>query len=66
MKTTISKMGKKSITFNKGGLHTSTGTPQNKPIPKDKIAKALAGGYGAKAKKQANFAKNVLTGRKKK
>lgn len=58
------KPGQKKITFTKGGLHKSTGTPSGKKIPAGKRAAALAGKYGAKAKKQANFAKNVLTGRK--
>jgi hypothetical protein len=57
------KKGQKKITFKAGGLHQSTGTPAGQKIPAAKRAKALAGGYGAKAKKQANFARNVLTGR---
>lgn len=57
------KKGQKPISFNRGGLHASTSTPANKPIPAAKKAKALSGGYGAKAKRQAQFAKNVLTGR---
>lgn len=56
--------GHKAITFSKGGLHRSTNTPLGQKIPAAKKAKALAGGYGAKAEKQAQFAKNVLTGRK--
>ena len=56
------KKGQKPITFQKGGLHASTGTPAGKKIPASKRKKALAGGYGPKAKKQAQFAKNVLTG----
>lgn len=58
------KPGQKKITFTKGGLHASTGTPQGKKIPAAKMKKALAGGYGPKAKKQAQFRKNVLTGKK--
>lgn len=64
-KETIREKGKKPITFNKGGLHASTGTPQGQKIPAAKMQKALHGGYGVKAEKQANFAKNVLTGKKK-
>lgn len=60
---TIRKKGKPSITFTPGGLHSSTGTPKGQPIPAAKKAKALAGGFGPKAKRQAQFAKNVLTGR---
>lgn len=63
-KETIHAKGKKPITFNKGGLHKSTGTPMGKPIPAAKKAAALSGKYGPKAKRQAEFAKNVLTGRK--
>jgi hypothetical protein len=60
------KKGQKPITFTKGGLHRSTGTPSGKKIPAKKVAKAAAGGYGPKAKKQALFKRNVLTGPKKK
>lgn len=55
--------GHKSITFSKGGLHRSTNTPLGQKIPAAKKAKALAGGFGAKAEQQAQFAKNVLVGR---
>lgn len=65
-KVTIREAGKKPITFKEGGLHKSTGTPAGKPIPAAKKEAALEGKYGKKAEKQANFAKNVLTGRKKK
>lgn len=58
------KAGQKKITFKAGGLHASTGTPVGQKIPAAKISKALSGGYGPKAKVQANFMKNVLTGRK--
>jgi len=59
------KKGQKPITFEKGGLHKSTGTPAGKPIPAGKKAAALSGSLGPKAQKQAQFAKNVLTGPKK-
>lgn len=52
--------GNPAIKFKRGGLHTATSTPQGKPIPAAKKRKALAGGYGPKAKKEAQFAKNVL------
>ena len=65
-KRIISKPGKKPIAFTPGGLHESTGTPPGKPIPPAKKAAALKGSLGPKAKKQAQFAKNVLTGPKKK
>ena len=62
-KTVVMKApGKKPIKFKEGGLHRSTGTPQDKKIPAAKMQKALSGGYGPKAKKQAMFAKNVLKG----
>lgn len=57
---TISTPGKKPITFKKGGLHESTGTPAGKPIPDAKMQQALSGKLGPKAQQQANFAKNVL------
>ena len=59
-KVTISAPGKKPITFKKGGLHRSLNVPAGKPIPSAKRQAALAGKYGPKAKKQAQFAKNVL------
>lgn len=57
----MKKPGKKTISFKKGGLHTSLGVQQGKKISAAKMKEALAGKYGAKAKKQAMFAKNVLT-----
>lgn len=63
--TTMRAAGKKPITFKKGGLHASTGTPAGQKIPAAKMAAALSGRLGPKAKKQAQFAKNVLAkGRK--
>ena len=56
----IHKEGKKPISFHPGGLHESTHTPAGQKIPASKRAAALRGDYGAKAKKQANFARNVL------
>lgn len=53
--------GQKPITFKPGGLHRSLNVPPGKPIPAGKMRKALAGGYGPRAEKQARFAKNVLT-----
>lgn len=58
------KKGQKKITFKAGGLHQSTGTPVGQKIPAAKKAAALAGKLGPKAKAQANFAKNVLTGKR--
>lgn len=58
------KKGQKPITFKEGGLHASTGTPAGKKIPAGKMAAAASGKLGPKAKKQAMFAKNVLTGPK--
>lgn len=55
--------GQKPITFKKGGLHESTHTPMKDKIPAAKVQKALHGGYGDKAKKQAMFYKNVLKGK---
>ena len=59
-KQTIKAPGKKPITFAKGGLHESLGVPKGKPVPPGKMASALAGKAGPKAKAQAQFAKNVL------
>ena len=60
-KVTIkSGAGQKPITFEKGGLHKSTHTPQSEKIPASKVQKALHGGYREQAKKQAMFYKNVL------
>ena len=56
----IHKKGQKPLKFHKGGLHESTGTPMGEKIPASKRAAALAGKYGKKAEKQAQFAKNVL------
>lgn len=57
-----SEAGQKPITFQKGGLHQTTGTPRGEKIPASKIAAALAGQYGPKGKQQALFMKNVLKG----
>ena len=64
-KETIHKAGHKPITFKKNALHEQLGVAAGKKIPAAKMAKAKSGGYGALAAKRANFAKNVLTGRKK-
>ena len=55
--------GQKKITFKQGGLHQSLGVPQGQKIPPAMITNALAGHYGPKAKQQALFLHNVLTGR---
>ena len=60
------KKGQKELKFKKGGLHKSLGVKGGENISGKKFKEALAGKKGAKAKKQAQFAKNVLTGRKKK
>lgn len=52
--------GQKEIKFSPGGLHASTHTPAGEKIPESKRESALHGSYGLKAKKQAQFAKNVL------
>lgn len=56
--------GQRKISFRKGGLHASLGVAQGKKIPAAKRRAALAGKYGPKAKRQAEFAKNVLVGRR--
>lgn len=56
------KKGQKPITFHKGGLHESTGTPAGQKIPASKHAAAASGKLGPKAKAQENFYRNVLHG----
>jgi hypothetical protein len=63
-KQVIKAPGKKPIAFKPGGLHQSLGVPQGKPIPPAKMRAALAGKNGTKARQQAQFARNVLTGPK--
>lgn len=58
------KKGQKTITFTRGGLHKALGIPMGQKIPPAKMAAALRGDYGPRAKKEAQFAKNVLTGRR--
>lgn len=64
VKLKVKKKGQHEITFEKGGLHKSTETPMGHKIPEEKREAALAGELGPKAEKQAQFAKNVLTGKK--
>lgn len=56
----IHKKGQKPIKFHPGGLHESTHTPAGEKIPASKRLAAMHGEYGPKAKKQAQFAMNVL------
>lgn len=59
------KSGKRPIHFKKGTLHAQLHVPQGEKIPASKVRAALHGRYGAKAEKQARFAKEVLSkGRK--
>ncbi len=60
-KTATIKTGKgqPNITFKKGGLHESLNVPADEQIPPDKMAAALAGRHGPKAKMQANLAKTL-------
>lgn len=64
VQTIPKRKGMKKMTFKSGGLHSKLGVPQGTKIPASKMKAALAGKYGAKAKKEAMFAKNVLKGRK--
>jgi hypothetical protein len=54
----------KTIKFKEGGLHKSLNIPEGEKIPEEKIQAALSGSFGPKAKAQALFMKNVLTGNK--
>lgn len=65
MKTvTIHKEGYKPITFKKNALHEQLNVPSDKKIPSSKMKAAMSGKYGGLAAKRANFAKNVLVGKK--
>lgn len=56
------RAGQHKITFKTGSLHRQLGVPQGQKIPASKMAAARAGRYGPLAKRRALFAKNVLTG----
>jgi len=56
MVTIKGKAGQKPLKFKKGALHAQLGVPDGEPIPASKKAAALAGKYGALAKKRAVFA----------
>ena len=57
---TMRKRGKDPVSFKAGGLHESTHTPADEPIPASKMRAAKAGRYGEKAVKQANMASGML------
>jgi hypothetical protein len=66
MKTeTIHKSGEKPIKFHPGALHAELGVKQGEKIPASKMQAALSGKKGPLAEKRANFARNVLVGKKK-
>lgn len=66
MKTeTIHESGKKPIKFHPGALHSELGVKQGGKIPASKMQAALSGSKGPLAKKRAEFARNVLVGKKK-
>ena len=56
--------GKKPLSFTPGGLHRSTNTPMGQKIPAAKMAAAMRGDYGPKAKRQAALAKTLRGMRK--
>lgn len=60
----IHKKGMKPIKFHPGTLHAQLGVAQGEKIPANKLAAAKSGKYGEMAKKRAEFAANVLIGRK--
>lgn len=60
-KSTIRGKGnQKPVSFEKGGLHRSTNTPEGETIPESKMRAAARGDYGAKAVKQATMARGML------
>lgn len=60
----LEESGKKPIKFKPGALHAQLNVPQGKKIPSTKMAAARSGKMGPLAAKRANFAKNVLKGKK--
>lgn len=58
-------MSEKPLHFKKGALHSELGVPQGEKIPAAKMQAALSGKKGPLAEKRANFARNVLVGKKK-
>lgn len=58
-------MAQEKLHFKKGALHAELGVAPDKKIPAAKMQAALAGRKGPLAEKRANFAKNVLVGKKK-
>lgn len=64
VKLKVKKQGQKPITFEKGALHKQLGVGEDKKIPEEKMEAARGGEYGELAKKRADFAKNVLVGKK--
>ena len=54
----------KPLHFKKGALHEQLNVPGKDKIPASKMRAALNGSFGALARKRAEFAKNVLVGRK--
>jgi hypothetical protein len=47
------------ISFRKGGLHRTTGTPMGQPIPAGKMQAAMSGRFGAKGAEQARLAQTL-------
>lgn len=58
---TPKKKGQKKISFNEGGLHSSTGTKKGNKISAKQHAAAKSGKLGKKAQKQELFYENVLS-----
>lgn len=61
----IKKKGHPEIKFHPGALHDQLGIPQDQKIPAPSMQAALSGKKGPLAEKRANFARNVLVGKKK-
>lgn len=58
-------MAQEKLHFKKGALHEELGVAADKKIPASKMQATLSGSKGPLAKKRAEFAKNVLVGKKK-
>lgn len=61
-RTKSARRRKKIVVKRPGSLRKALGVKKGQKIPPSKMNAALRGRYGPKAKKRAQFKKNVLTG----